>query len=586
VVDVTDLDLLRSHEPIIRFTEGELFFPVAVEDYVAVCDLIERVPGDTPDVVVGQRGTVTLTRLAEVGASRSGPGLFLRLVDQPFSRGQTTLWRLRGERPRFRGANRLARVGILSRIIDALMRLSLLFRGTVATGTQAAAESLYRDRMRQGHHPYYGRVVRQGGYIALQYWFFYAFNDWRSRVYGVNDHEADWEQVVVYLAEQADGTTRPAWVVFSAHDEVGDDLRRRWDDPDLTLVGDHPVVFAGLGSHSGAYLAGEYLTSFEPPAFHRLLALLRTVTRTLLPWTRDSSHAGIGIPYVDYARGDGVSVGPGQKREWTPVIIDDTTPWVFQYQGLWGNDTADPLGGERGPAGPRYERSGSVRQSWGDVVGWSGLAKVAPNPHVAADLIRQRLDELQDEVQALTAQLVADRTKLRADAASGVAVTRAQESQIDALAAQRVALDDERRRLEGRLDTPPPEVGPHDHLHHRHLPAATGSKARRRVLAFWSALSTPLILIIIANSFRPGATASLRALIVMAVLVLLTIEATARRQLFRFLATLAVIAAAAVAAFFVAGLIVFKGWHVTVAIACALLAIVLLITNLRELSRD
>ena len=36
-----------------------------------------------------------------------------------------------------------------------------------------------------------------------------------------------------------------------------------------------------------------------------------------------------------------------------PVLIDDETPWVFHYQGLWGNDTADPLGGERGPAGPR-----------------------------------------------------------------------------------------------------------------------------------------------------------------------------------------------------------------------------------------
>ncbi len=60
--------------------------------------------------------------------------------------------------------------------------------------------------MRTEHHPYYGRVVRTSGYVALQYWFFYPFNDWRSRIYGVNDHEADWEQVVVYLAEQPDGS--------------------------------------------------------------------------------------------------------------------------------------------------------------------------------------------------------------------------------------------------------------------------------------------------------------------------------------------------------------------------------------------
>ena len=53
----------------------------------------------------------------------------------------------------------------------------------------------------------------------------------------------------------------------------------------------------------------------------------------------------------------------------------------------------------------------AVRQSWGDVVGWSGLAKVAPNPQVAADLIRQRLDELHDEVRAVTAQLDRDRSE-------------------------------------------------------------------------------------------------------------------------------------------------------------------------------
>ena len=157
------------------------------------------------------------------------------------------------------------------------------------------------------------------------------------------------------------------------------------------------MVFAGLGSHSGAYLQGEYLTSFDPPAFKRFIRFSRRVTRLLLPWTRTNAQAGVGIPYIDYARGDGLSVGPGQDREWQGVLIDDETPWVFHYQGLWGNDTADPLGGERGPAGPRYEKSGTVRQPWGDIVGWSGLSKVAPNHEVAADLIRHRLDDLETE---------------------------------------------------------------------------------------------------------------------------------------------------------------------------------------------
>ena len=39
----------------------------------------------------------------------------------------------------------------------------------------------------------------------LQYWYFYLFNDWRSSFHGVNDHEADWEMVTVYLVDDVDG---------------------------------------------------------------------------------------------------------------------------------------------------------------------------------------------------------------------------------------------------------------------------------------------------------------------------------------------------------------------------------------------
>jgi hypothetical protein len=67
--------------------------------------------------------------------------------------------------------------------------------------------------------------------------FFYPMNDWRSTFGGVNDHEADWEQVTVLLvplvedaerANRADGSgvLRVGWVAFSSHDETGDDLRR------------------------------------------------------------------------------------------------------------------------------------------------------------------------------------------------------------------------------------------------------------------------------------------------------------------------------------------------------------------------
>ena len=91
---------------------------------------------------------------------------------------------------------------------------------------------------------------------------------------GVNDHEADWEQVTVFLPDPPVTSSRPAWVAFSSHDETGDDLRRRSDDPDLQWLDTHPVVFVGAGSHSGACLPGDYLVTVEPPLLGRMLAWL------------------------------------------------------------------------------------------------------------------------------------------------------------------------------------------------------------------------------------------------------------------------------------------------------------------------
>ena len=111
-------------------------------------------------------------------------------------------------------------------------------------------------------HIYHGRVVKEGGWIILQYWFFYLYNNWRSGFNGANDHEADWEMVCVYLAHDAEVTCGPSGGLAS-HDYTGDDLRRRWDDPEIQKVGNHPVIFVGAGSHGSYFSAGEYLTELE-----------------------------------------------------------------------------------------------------------------------------------------------------------------------------------------------------------------------------------------------------------------------------------------------------------------------------------
>ena len=314
-----DVYLLQRYEPVLRFTQGELFLPMPVETYLAACSLWR--PGG-PGRGLRRRGTaeqlcapgeLTPARLTEISASSSGQDLSLRFVQHPLRRREFRAWRRDKGRARLAsGGSRFAVVGLLSRFIDAVMRLSLLLRGRVPGGTAAAAEQEYRARADPVRCPYYGRVTRDRGFVALQYWFFYAMNDWRSTFGGVNDHEADWEQVTIFLPDPPDPSSRPAWVAFSSHDEAGDDLRRRSDDPDLEWRDTHPVVFAGAGSHSGAYLPGDYLITVEPAALGRMLGALRRLSRFLLPWTRTYAGTAFGIPFIDYRRGDGPAVGPGE----------------------------------------------------------------------------------------------------------------------------------------------------------------------------------------------------------------------------------------------------------------------------------
>ncbi len=264
-------------------------------------------------------------------------------------------------RERLQATGRFTTTGLFGRLVEAGFRASLLLRGKVSAGLSAAAEISYSQRGDRDRAVYYGHVVRDGGYVCLQYWFFYAMNDWRSTFSGVNDHEADWELITVYLAEQEDGSPRPAWVAFSSHDEAGDDLRRRWDDPELEHEGDHPIVYAGAGSHSGAFVAGDYVVSVDPPQLRRPIAFARRIQHLLAPW-RDETRAGsgFGIPFVDYARGDGESIGPGQGRDWAPTVIDDDTAWAARLPGAPGARHQGSIRRGTGAGGPalRAQRIG------------------------------------------------------------------------------------------------------------------------------------------------------------------------------------------------------------------------------------
>ncbi|MCE0487445.1 hypothetical protein [Ornithinimicrobium sediminis] len=581
-MDRDPLELLERHAPIVRFNEGEYFLPASVESFVEQAELWERT-GPSERARIAGCGELDLDRLVRETRGQTARH-HLRLVATPLTQAELVAWRLRRDRPRFRAHSRLGRVGVLARFIDAGSRVSLILRGSVPTGAQAAAALLDRDRPDHGDHPYYGRVVRSGGYTVLQYWFFSYFNDWRSRAHGVNDHEGDWEQVTVMLVdEQGAPWPVPAWVAFSAHDEVGADLRRRWDDPDLTVVDGHPVVHAGLGSHAGAYLAGEYLISVRDTRFATMVRAFRRVTRVLFPLSRREQEDGVGIPYVEYQRGDGVAIGPGQERRWRPVLIEDDTPWVRDYTGLWGDDTDDPFGGERGPAGPRYNRDGTVRQSWSDPVGWTALDVVVPDETERQSLISERVEELEQEVASIREERRRRRRQLRASVLGGREDTALEELALAELGTRLTQRRDERQRLLAVRDTPPPPVHPHAHLRHRQEPLPDDSTGRQWLLNIWSRISTPLILLLLAAVVSPT-RASDPLWAVLGLLVVLVVEAVAQKRLITLALSLVILVGAGLVlvALFTG---VIGSWRIILAALLAAAGLAMLVLNIQEVRR-
>ena len=597
-------DLVRRYEPVVRFTAGELFFPMPVESYVGRSALWERTPGVRRPVRVADHGELDLDGLARAGLSRADSAFELRYVPGPLTRSESKQWRRDPNRSRFRSTSRFAAVGLLGRVIDSLFRLSLMLRGAVPGGLTAALHRAYAQSPAASQFPYYAHVSRHAGYLVIQYWFFYAMNDWRSTFGGVNDHEADWEQVSVFLvpdhesvhAEAARPTAgdgyRVAWVAFSSHDEVGDDLRRRADDPDIEWVdGTHPVVYAGAGSHSGAYLPGEYLVRVEPPALRPVLHGLARLRGVIFPWTRDRPRTGLGIPFIDYKRGDGMQIGPGAPHPWTPVLVDDQTPWVSRFQGLWGLDTTDPFGGERAPAGPRYERNGTIRPCWADPVGWAGLDKVPATPERLMAAAATRDADLRHEIDHLTTEIDASENLLRSLAVAAAALpttlaggrrggigatarVREQERAAEALRNRRRAAVIERELL-GRRRLDPAVTPPHSHLRHRTLPDVSPARPPGLLLRFWTEISLSVLLALLGLAVLFDYS-SLWSATIAAILVVTTVEAVLRRQLPIFILGLAVITA--IVALVV---VLFTNLRVGIGILAVLAALVILVANIR-----
>jgi hypothetical protein len=571
-----------------------------VEPYVRRCSLWIHYPDGREEQVVSA-GALDLEELVRPRAAPFGSVLFLRFV-QPFGLGDAAGFLAEEGRLNRRthnsfhpGPGRLSRGGLLPRLFDALFNATLLLRGRVPAATSAAAHLAYRDILqKEERYVYHGRVVRERGWVALQYWFFFDYNPWRSGFHGVNDHESDWEMVLVYLYQDGKSLT-PGWVAFASHDFHGDDLRRRWDDrEELDLVDGHPVVYAGAGSHASYFRRGEYQAEVSLP----LPKWLRGVTDGMrrfwltLIGQKDSGGAPFRIPFVDFARGDGLAIGPGGDKPWSAVVIDESTPWVSKYRGLWGLFARDPLSGENAPGGPMYNRDGTPRASWFDPLGFAGLDKTPPLSREAA-ILRSQVAGLRKTLKALetsAAEKTEDLQRLGAvwkgmegkphlakkHAALGVEL-RAKAGELTMvrkdLSQNRVVLDGLLQRLQ-EIESGAP-TDPQAHIQQRASPVPASPVSR--AVEMWAALSIALLFFGVAALLVWAPQAILPGIIIL-VIAFALVESVLRRTFAASLGNVGLLLALVT--------LIYLGiafWQIALAGLFVAVGVILILQRLREL---
>ncbi len=511
-------ELLARHVPILALDERELFGPTAVDRYVESSVLRDH---------TGASLSVTVADLDD----RVPTGSHLRFISDE-DRRLVGRQDLRHTAQRL-FAGRLGRVGLFGRLLDAMFRLSVQLRPTVPKRTTAAAAIKARRFAMHDTSVCYGRVARCGEWIVLHYAWFYVMNDWRSSYRGLNDHEADWEQAWIYC-DPAD--LSPVWIAATSHEHRGADMRRHVADPEITMEDGHPVLYVAAGSHALFFQPGDYVTRIDIPGFRWVQQMRRSILRVV--WRKDSvvDEGGLGpalgVPFVDSAPGDGERISDWEIR---PLA----GPWVESFRGLWGLDTGDPLQGERGPSGPKFDRTGEIRASWADPLGFADLHGSPPPSAAAAriniDKIDRSLEDLDEQIRQRGRLLpLAHRTRSPHD-------MRAESETLTELLRQRCELEGLRRRfLDGRIG----EVDIRHHLRRTAVPLESG-RGGNWLLTGWASISIPLLI----ASFAAVAlldTVQLVATTMIVAVAVLVVELLAHGRL-RLVAELALVVLAVVA---------------------------------------
>jgi hypothetical protein len=202
----------------------------------------------------------------------------------------------------------------------------------------------------------YGRAVRSGPRLVLQYWYFYAYNFWSPRFppdeFIWRTHEGDWEHVSIVLS----AAQTPLFVGYSQHCTG---KRRAWTKVPKSGRTQHPVTFVALGSH------GNYFSPGQQP-----------VDLSCWPQAAVLIFRAHRVTALDFT-GRGTALGParpGVERGQLIRVDDGNPPWM-RFPGTWGEQgffhAPDPIGTVSfgaGPAGPGFQ--GAWKEPLKTMLGW------------------------------------------------------------------------------------------------------------------------------------------------------------------------------------------------------------------------
>lgn len=380
------IPLHEKYAPTLHFAQGERFFPMSVDDFLAYSALFER--GESQPIIPYGRLTPK-----DLGRDRGARNQFLRSVDVGPLDGESVAaaWGTSALRMLFDWSRNpfamwsesLARKAydwFSEKTADATKKFwwnSLLLAKAWADSSRSARADLPRltlsgdvrraalNRYRESHkgrprYTYYHRIVEEKEFVSLQYWFFYAYNDWANTFGGFNDHEGDWEGIQIFFRRSGGQIVEPpSHICFLGHHSR---ITKPWDHPDVQKDGTHPHVYIAAGSHA----------SYPEPKPYPLMALYNLIDYAeggdvVLPYT--AWHSAIDLTEQAWITG---FTGSWGTRYWVPLS------WLSRSLGMV--ITALPgevqLPGVSAPRGPKLDDDGKEREIWTDPVAFAGIDKL------------------------------------------------------------------------------------------------------------------------------------------------------------------------------------------------------------------